>query len=324
MTDGTGLANVPKFEDLPAVDGTERHSWDVFGRDDEVGTVNFIGPEQVRAAAALVTTGDVVGLGLPLNEPAPSLSTTRKPFEHHFRIGSHGRDDWLDGFYPQFSSQWDGLRHVRYRKFGFFGGRQDGDIESSDVIGIHNWARRGMVTRGILLDVKGYFEASGSELVPDERHGITPAELDLVARWEGVSPRQGDIVLVRTGWLEWYMSLPLDRRSQLVGTIGVGDRPLACPGLDSGRETAAWLWNNRCAAVAADNFALETLPVIRDLGFLHYRLLPLLGMPIGELWWLKDLAAHCAQLHTYEFLLTSGVMDIPGGAGSPCNAYAVF
>ncbi len=43
MTDGTGLANVPKFEDLPAVDGTERHSWDVFGRDDEVGTVNFMG-----------------------------------------------------------------------------------------------------------------------------------------------------------------------------------------------------------------------------------------------------------------------------------------
>ena len=83
MTDGTGLANVPKFEDLPAVDGTERHSWDVFGRDDEVGTVNFIGPEQVRAAAALVTTGDVVGLGLPLNEaarasqpPASRLSIT--------------------------------------------------------------------------------------------------------------------------------------------------------------------------------------------------------------------------------------------------------
>jgi putative cyclase len=324
MADGIDLSNVPKFEDLPAVDGAERHSWDVFGRDDEVGTVNFIGPEQVRAAAGLVTTGDVVGLSLPLNEPAPSLSANRTPYEHHFRIGSHGRDDWLDGFYPQFSSQWDGLRHVRYRKFGFFGGRQDGDIESSDVIGIHNWARRGLVTRGILLDVKGYFEASGRELVPDERHGITPAELDLVAQWEGVSPRQGDIVLVRTGWLEWNMSLPPERRSQLVGTIGVGDQPLACPGLDSGRETAAWLWDNRCAAVAADNFALETLPVLRDLGFLHYRLLPLLGMPIGELWWLKDLAAYCARRRTYEFLLTSGVMDIPGGAGSPINAYAVF
>jgi hypothetical protein len=47
-------------------------------------------------------------------------------------------------------------------------------------------------------------------------------------------------------------------------------------------------------------------------------------MPIGELWWLKDLAAYCARRRTYEFLLTSGVMDIPGGAGSPINAYAVF
>jgi hypothetical protein len=324
MAEETDLANVPKFEDLPTVDGTERCSWDVFGRDDELGTVNFIGPAQVRAAAALVTTGDVVGLGLPLTEPAPSLSTTRKPFEHHFRIGSHGRDDWLDGFFPQFSSQWDGLRHVRYRKFGFFGGRQDADIESSDVIGIHTWARRGMVSRGVLLDVKGYFEASGGELVPDQRHGITPGELDAVAEWEGVSLRPGDIVVVRTGWVEWYMSLRPQRRAELVGTIGAAERPLACPGLDSGRDTAAWLWNNQCAAVASDNFALEALPVFRDLGFLHYRLLPLLGMPIGELWWLKDVAAYCARRHTYEFLLTSGVMDIPGGAGSPINAHAVF
>lgn len=324
MADTIDLTSVPKFADLPLVDGSERFSWDVFGRDDELGTVNFIGPEQVRAAAELVTTGERVALGLPLTEPAPCLSPNRTPYEHHFRIGSHGRDDWLDGFYPQFSSQWDGLRHVRYRKFGFYGGRQDADIEAGDVIGIHNWARRGLFTRGVLLDVKGYFESSGRELVPDERHGITPAELDAAARWAGVSLRQGDIVLVRTGWLEWYMALPPERRAGLVGTIGAAERPLACPGLDSGRETAAWLWDNRCAAVAADNFALETLPVIRDLGFLHYRLLPLLGMPIGELWWLRDLAGHCAASGSYEFLLTSGVMDIPGGAGSPINAFAVF
>ncbi len=213
---------------------------------------------------------------------------------------------------------------MRYRKFGFFGGRQDGDIESSDVIGIHNWARRGMVTRGILLDVKGYFEASGSELVPDERGmasrqrnwtwspggkasararatscSCAPAGLSGTCRchWTGAASSSGPSASATGHWpvLAWT---PGGRPPRGSGTTGRGCR--------------------------RRQFRAETLPVIRDLGFLHYRLLPLLGMPIGELWWLKDLAAHCAQLHTYEFLLTSGVMDIPGRGGSPCNAYAVF
>jgi len=62
------------FADLPFVPGTEeRHAWDVRGRDDEIGTLNLIGPEQVRHGCSPVRSGTVVPLSLPLDEPRPSL-----------------------------------------------------------------------------------------------------------------------------------------------------------------------------------------------------------------------------------------------------------
>lgn len=36
-------------------------------------------------------------------------------------------------------------------------------------------------------------------------------------------------------------------------------------------------------------------------------------MTIGELWDLKELGEHCAKTGTYEFLLTSAPLNVPGG-----------
>ncbi|HEY5625021.1 MAG TPA: cyclase family protein, partial [Dehalococcoidia bacterium] len=58
-------------------------------------------------------------------------------------------------------------------------------------------------------------------------------------------------------------------------------------------------------------------------GFMHWRLIPLLGMPIGELWDLDALAADCADDGVYEFLFTSSPLNVPGGVGSPPNAMAI-
>ena len=61
---------IPKFATLPIVGQTgERHAWDVFGRSDQLGTVNLLTPELVKRAATLVRTGRVINLTLPLNFP---------------------------------------------------------------------------------------------------------------------------------------------------------------------------------------------------------------------------------------------------------------
>lgn len=324
-TEHNGVQSIPSFQALPTLEGTaERHAWQVWEPGDQLGAINFIGPAEVAAAAATVRDGTVICLSTPLNEPDPGLSERRAAYTHTIVPGSHGRDDRLDGFWLQFSSQWDGLRHVRYRHFGFYGGRQDQDIDEGGALGIEQWARHGIIGRGVLLDAKEWFERHGVPLRPDARQPITPADLDAIAADQGVTPHRGDIVMIRTGWLGWYLRLPADRRRALHGTVGKPPAPFSCPGLAPGRETAEWLWDHRIAGIAADNMALETLPVDKEAGFLHYRLIPLLGMAIGEYWALDDLALQCARIQRWEFLFTSGVLNLPGGVGSPTSAYAVF
>jgi hypothetical protein len=64
--------------------------------------------------------------------------------------------------------------------------------------------------------------------------------------------------------------------------------------------------------------------VDRAVGFLHYRLIPLLGMPVGEFWALGELSRACRQAGQYQFMLSSAPLYLPGGVGSPANAYAVL
>ena len=106
---------IPTYSQLPTIEQTgEHHSWKVFGEHDELGTMNFIGPEQVRAALQCATEGRVINLDLPLNLPSPALGSTRSGYKHHIRREQFGSDDHVDGFFLQSSSQWDALAHIRY------------------------------------------------------------------------------------------------------------------------------------------------------------------------------------------------------------------
>jgi kynurenine formamidase len=167
-------------------------------------------------------------------------------------------------------------------------------------------------------------ERRGAVHKPNERFSLTPEILDEIAADQNVELRPGDIVLIRTGWLEWFMNLSVEERKRFQGTLDSEEDPMASPGLDSKQPTAAWLWNHRIAAVAADNPAVEALPVVKEDGFLHYRLIPLLGLPLGEMWRVHELAKACAERQKYDFLMMSAVLDIPRGVGSPANAYAIL
>lgn len=97
------------------------------------------------------------------------------------------------------------------------------------------------------------------------------------------------------------------------------------PGLAAREDVAAWLWDHAVAAVAADNPALEAMPFSRERvdGWLHYRLIPMLGIAVGELWQLDPLADDCARDGVWEGMLTSAPLRVPGGIGSPANALAL-
>ncbi|MFI7123077.1 cyclase family protein [Amycolatopsis sp. NPDC049868] len=312
----------PAFAALPTLpDRDERYAWDVWGRTDEIGTLNLIGPAQRLAAVRTVRSGQMISLTLPLNEPDPGLFDERGRFEHVVEDTPAGHDDKLNGFYLQGSSQWDGLRHINAGRHGYWGGRNETDLATSDVLGVDRWAEHGFGGRGVLVDVAGHRKARGVPLPPDEPVEITAAMLDEVAAEQGTDFRSGDILVVRTGWTEWYLELPAAERTRMRGTIGNG---FACPGLESAQEMAGYLWDREFAAVVVDNVGVEVFPVNRAKGFLHRRLIALQGMPLGELWLLDRLARACAERGSHEFLLVSGVLPLPRGVGSPANAHAIL
>jgi hypothetical protein len=316
--------DIPPYESLPVFARTgEHHAWDVFGLDDQLGTMNFVTKEAVVAAAGEVATGETICLSLPMDQPAPSLVPRRTPFEHSVTRSRMGRDDSLSNFFLQCSSQWDGLQHIRYREFGYYGGRQEHDLDNG-ILGIDVLAKHGIVGRGVLIDVERYMAAKGMPLAQDSRVLIAPDLLDKTLESQGTKLRRGDILLLRTGWLGWYLGLSAAMRQALGGRQHGGEDGLETPGLDPRIETAAWLWNHGAAAAAADNPALEALRIRREDGFLHHRILALLGMPIGEFFLLDGLASACSAAGRWSFMLVSAPFNLPNGVGSPNNAYAIL
>lgn len=326
-------STVPRYEELRhRTDAPPGSSWHLFGPGDQLGTLNFLTEQSALDGAALVNRGRTFNLDYPLNTFVPSLAGTRPATEHHiFSNNPNHRDDWLDSFYLQSTSQVDGLRHIRHPRHGFYGGVPDERVAVGEpALGIQLLAEKGLVGRGILLDAVRYFDHLGEPLAPDAPRGITPAELDAMAAHAGVEVRPGDILLLRTGFAEHWLSSTPDQRAKRTGG----------PGLHQSEEMLAWLWDHRISLAAADNGGLEAFPVDPASGWvdpdepppprgpshngmLHRPLIALLGLIIGELWKLDELAEDCAADGVCEFLLTAKPLNLVGGVGSPPNALAV-
>jgi kynurenine formamidase len=309
------------YDELPRTPDGQHHSWDVFGRDDQAGTLNFLTDVAVVEAKSEIKTGERVRLSYPFGTFSPSLSRNRGDFDHVITRNAGGGDDRLDNYYLQESSQWDGLAHVRYREHGYFGGREVDALEVGEL-GIDHTGRRGVIGRGVLIDLPAHRASTGMAWSPSIHYQITVEEVEEVLVARGITVKSGDILLLRTGWAEHYVALDSVGRQALSGAMS--DATLPSPGLTQGDSFARWLWDNHVAAIAADNPALEALPVAKGSGFLHRFLVPLLGMTIGELWNLGELSRTCQRLERWTFFLASVPVNLPKGVGSPNNALAIF
>lgn len=306
---------IPAFDELPVIEGLAlHHAWDVL--DHDLGTLGLLGPEQVKRAAGLVRTGEVLPLNLMLDEPAPPLFG-RDPTRHEiFSLDRNNLDDRLDGFHPQASSQWDGLRHVRAREHGYFGGHTEDFAPGPGPLGIEHWARRGIVGRGVLLDVERDRRGRGVPWDAFSGEHVEAAELAAVADRQGVAIEEGDIVCVRLGWIAAYRALDATRRAVIAA------QPRAS-GIGAGEATSRWLWDHRVSALCLDNPAVEPIPGDPAIGSLHRRLLPMLGYALAELLDLEALAHACAADGRWEFQFVAVPLGVPGGVGSPANAVAI-
>ena len=319
---------LPTYAELLARDDAPPgSSWHVFGRDDELGTLNLLDEQRTRCAAALVRRGRVFNLDYEIGAFAPPVSPNRRAARHTMLSRHDGqvRDDRLDDFYLQVSSQIDGLRHHRHPVHGFYGGVPDEAVDvGSPALGVQHAATKGITGRGVLLDVAGHLRRIGHPLDLREAEPISTATLDEVAEAQGVEFETGDILLVHTGWARHAVeTLDPDEKAAL------STRRRFC-GLEQSRETLAWIWDHHFAVVAGDTVAVEVMPSVDTSPFtgnvarmMHPDLIALLGVHLGELWKLDELAADCARDGVYEFLVTAKPLNLVGGVGSPPNALAI-
>ena len=297
--------------------GQRLSNWGRWGDDDERGTVNTITPERIAAAAALVKVGKVFDLGIPFdaNGPQPGggrINPVRLMSEtgagQEFPGAFHYADDFV--FMPlQAASQWDGLAHVYYDDTLYNG------FPASDVTpygaahcSIDKQAK-GIVGRGVLLDIARH---RGVDWLP-MGEVITPDDLEGAAeRQGGVEVGAGDILVFRTGWRKKFLT-DGDAAGFMEGEPGLG---MAC---------CEWLRERDVAAVASDNWAIEVLPGEIDTELLpvHMVLIRDMGMTLGEILDLEELADDCAEDGVYEFFLTAPPIKFTNAVGSPINPLAI-
>lgn len=169
----------------------------------------------------------------------------------------------------------------------------------------------------MLIDIPRALQDDAITVDPLAYFEVTATVLARALNVQRTELRAGDVLLLRTGWLAAYHELDAPQQT------GLASAEPPHPGL-YGREIPAFLWDNRIAAVAADNPALEAArPIVGISLDLHEHLIALLGMPVGELWDLEDLASDCARDGRYTFFLTSSPLGVVGGTGSPANALAI-
>jgi len=293
-------------------------SWGLFGEHDELGTLNLLTASMRGRAPRLVRSGEVFALNWNVELPDPS-PFRQPPVRHQIGAGGVGRDDWLDRFYLQGSSQWDALRHIAHPRLGFYNGVSADRVDdpAGDALGIQGVARRGIVGRGVLLDVARHQEANGRPFRANECFQISAELLDEVARAEGTAIEPADLLLVRTGWTGGTRRCR--RRS---GTRSIGRRRSPGSHPSSGRPNGSG--TSGFAAVAATTSRSSACRSISARGgACTSGSSPASACRSASSGGSTDLAAACARDGRWTFQLVSAPLNVRGGVGSPPNALAV-
>ncbi|BCJ54613.1 cyclase [Actinoplanes sp. NBRC 14428] len=245
---------MPTYDDLASAQ-PPHSSWEFFGRGDELGTINLLTPERVAAAARLIRTGRQFGLDYPVNAFEPYPTGTRPATRHQvFANNEFHRDDWLDSFYLQSTSQLDALRHIGHPTYGFYNGLPAAENnQQSTRLGIHNWAEKGIAGRGVLLDVARFLDPYDCETTVV----LDAATLDAIAAAQHVDWHGGDILLLHTGWAANYVAKTPEERAEF-------NTRNKSPGLAQREEILRWLWDHEIALVASDTPAVEADPVLES------------------------------------------------------------
>lgn len=328
----------------------EGSNWGEFGEDDQHGRMNLLTAQRRLRALAEVKTGDVFVLSHPLTLPGGNvLNPNRYPPVFHpvqrgedvyFNLAmSRGDPRFTDVgsdeaimLYSQYSTHWDAFSHkgsefdadgdgvaekVSYNGFRIVdeqGRGLHGDL-GARALSAAEMAQTGVQGRAVMIDLRHHFG--------DERVAVTYDMLERVLRDDAVTVEEGDIVCLHTGLGQLIR--------EAAGNLDPKIRE-QCTVLDGyDQRLLEWIADSGIAAIAADNLAVERSSTLgRDPRAphrgpqlpLHEHCLFKLGIHLGELWYLTELAGWLRAQGRNRFLLTAPPLRMPGAVGSPVTPVA--
>jgi kynurenine formamidase len=291
------------------------NNWGRWGDDDERGALNHLTPEVVKAGAASITTGKVYSLGIPIQgQGVPLMDYRGTPMRLTLQ------DSTDDGIYANYgchqgtgahedvlvmashtTSHMDALVHVYgdYKHYNGVGHDEMHALGGAQKLGIDKVG--GFAARAVLLDMVAYF---GDDTHVTLGRNITSDDLQGAAAKQGVEVRAGDVVLVRTGYLQFWWENNASGNPPPFEQAGIGG------------DAARWLASMDIVAVGCDNAAVEVIP-FQDNDFLsvHKTLLVDHGIYMLEFLNLIEPAAD----GNYEGILAVAPLKVTGATGSPVN-----
>ena len=293
-------------------------NWGRWGPDDERGTLNYITPSHVRAAAALVHSGRSVSLTLPISKvagpdnPSPAVHFMTQTYDTTSPLGE-----------PQFAMDYlgcschgdchthiDALCHIGY-KGQLYNGKPVSAVSSqgASIMDITAYAH-GIVGRGVLLDIP---RLRGTKwLEPGE--AVTTEELEAAEKAEDVRLSEGDFFLFRTGH---------HRRRLELGTWNNGYDGEGKAGLHP--STMELLFERKVAAFLPDGDG-ETVPSnVEGVAYpIHALQIAAMGMACADSLQFEEPVKVCEEEQRWEFMVVAAPLRLPKGTGSLFNPLAIF
>jgi kynurenine formamidase len=294
-------------------------NWGKWGPDDERGTLNYITPEKVAAAARLVRSGRSVSMEIPVNTEAgpdnPNPAIYYMNTTHDTDVGAgeglNFATDFLGiQFHGDCHTHIDALCHIAY-KGKLYNDRPASLVTARGSLGLDiTTYGNGIVGRGVLIDIPRLRGVKWLE--PGEAVGAD--EIEAAENAEGVRLSEGDIMVFRTGH---------HRRRLELGAWDPGYTGQGRAGLDPFSLT---LLHERKVAVFLPDGDGETVPSAVEK--IYYPIHPLqvtaMGMCVADSLQFEDLARVCEEEKRWEFMVVIAPLQIPRATGSPFNPIAVF
>jgi hypothetical protein len=337
-------------------------TWGDYGPDDQLGRMNELNPEKVRQGIAEVREGRTFCLSLPLDFPGgnvlnprrhpPVIRPTRRGDTPNwlFRVEREmpGMTDVMNDdlaiLHLQYSTQWDSFAHAGalfdadgdgtpeptfyngYRADTHMkGSAEPGDsgalpgtlvearsTSSAGALGVENMAVKCLQGRAVMIDFQAHYGRT--------RHAVGYDDLMRIMAADGIVVEPGDFLLLRTGFDE----VILEAGGQPDGKT----LHASCTGLDGGdARLLRWIAESRLVALISDNYAVEIHNMPLRPGQcaalpLHQHCLFKVGVNLGELWRLSELADWLRANNRSRFLLTAPPLRLPGAVGSPTTPVA--